>query len=164
MVFIDVLAVFDGHLLAALELDGSELLARNLLSAKCDGVGGPAALLEYLVIDGEQVAGLELEFLVGNDALDIRVDPNLYGGTVECDLNAAIGVPHDARHEQQEGAANHDQGVYPAIVAAVSVAGAPASSEPLRSTQVLRPLATLLSTAPARKLIPGVLAIPRFCF
>lgn len=61
MVFIDVLAVFDGHLLAALELDGSELLARNLLSAKCDGVGGPAALLEYLVIDGEQVAGLELE-------------------------------------------------------------------------------------------------------
>ena len=131
MVFVDVLAVFDAQLLAALKLDGSELLARNLLSVKCDGVGGPAALLEYLAIDGEQVAGLELEFLVGNDAFDIRVDPHLYGGTVERDLNAAVGVPHDARHEQQEGTANHDQGVHPTVVATISVPGTSASAEPL---------------------------------
>ena len=56
VVLVNIGAVLDGELLAPLDLERSGLLGRELLAVEAHRVGRPGALLQHLVVNGEQVA------------------------------------------------------------------------------------------------------------
>ncbi|VWM24134.1 Uncharacterised protein [Collinsella intestinalis] len=160
MLLVDVLAIADLELLAARKLDLAQAIVVDGLSIQLDGAGGAAAFLKNGVVHGEQIARARLEFLLADDALDGGIDADLRYLAVQRYLDAAICVPHDARHEEQKSTAHHDDRVRPTVISTIAVAGATTPAKALRPTQVLCVTATRRFTgageAPVR-----VLAIAR---
>ena len=129
MLLVDVGTVIDGELLAALKVRGSQGVERKRLAVQRDGVAVAGTALEQAVVDRQKIAGVvglvEIVFL--DTLLDGRVDAHAGGLTVERDVDAAIGVPDDARHKEEQSAANCDERVRLARVAATG-AESPAAS------------------------------------